>query len=341
MEFYDISYTGSNYHANHGKLNTAVVSSFTPSISQLSYKGVTRTDGSYEVRSVPYKGNGTAYYLTPRMGIHQFESQTEVRFINAGSQSHTVNFIDKSSFKVTGRVLYSGGTIPVKGVQFQVDGITSMNKGNVITTDANGEFEIQVPIGVHEVKAVKNLHTFENDGKITDPLGNDLNYQDEKRGVDLRDNTTIRFIGRIAGGTKEETYPLGHSLSTNNLGENVTLKLEWTGTGQVYGTPVTNGFRQDSTLRVAHFQSTHNRNYGIAPDSTTVVYSGDYDGRTIIVSPSKTTGEFVVNVIPEADFTLKLNVPGYGTDYENRILAGGNFSSSLIEQTEKHEVEID
>ncbi|MDR0874010.1 MAG: LamG domain-containing protein, partial [Prevotellaceae bacterium] len=339
IEFYDISYHGTTYNANHGKLNTTALTIATPSIEQLGYKGITREDGSYEVRSVPYKGNGTAYYLVPKLGAnHEFESRSEVRFLNAQAQSHTVNFIDKSSFKVTGRVLYAGGTVPVKGVQFQVDGITVMNRGNVVTTDNSGEFEILVPIGVHEVKAVKVNHTFENGGKITDPNGNDLNYQDEKRGVELTDNTTIRFIGRIAGGTQQESYPLGHSLSTNNLGDGVTLTLKYDNDAyRLYGSPSAQP-AQDSIFTVAHYRGTHAVNFNIPADSTTVRYTAD--GRSMIVQPSKTTGEFAVNVIPEDDFTLKLNVPGY-TGFEDITIAGGRFANSVIEQFEKHEVEKD
>ncbi len=62
-EFFDISYIGTNYNSNHGKLNTVTLSSITPIDEQLGYKGITRPDGSYEVRAVPYIGNGTAYHL--------------------------------------------------------------------------------------------------------------------------------------------------------------------------------------------------------------------------------------------------------------------------------------
>ena len=348
-EFFDISYTGSTYHQNHGKLNAATVSNSTPTNEQLGYRGITRSDGGYEIRAIPYTGNGTAYQLMPRLGIHTFESEREIRFLNAQAQSHTVNFTDKSSFRVKGRVLYSGGTVPANGVSFKIDGITVMNKGSMVlsgtgldkdnTPLAPGEFEFYVPIGVHEVKAVKNFHVFENGGKITDPKGNDLNYQDEVINVELRDSTTIRYIGRIAGGTEQEAYPVGHSLSKNNLGDGVTLTLEWDeANGRLLGSP-SNPAAADSIFKVAHFQSTHDRNFNIAPDSTTVTFNKA--GTAIIISPSKKTGEFAVNIIPENGFTLKLNVPGYGSNYENKVIQGGNFANSIVEITESHEVEKD
>ncbi|MDR2962842.1 MAG: T9SS type A sorting domain-containing protein [Bacteroidales bacterium] len=346
--FYDVSFSGANYNANHGIFGSGVTLDTTvPSAALLGYKGVTAQDGSYSIRSVPYLGNGTAYYLVPKLGAHTFESTKEVRFISANVQSHTVNFVDKSSFRVKGRVLYEGGTVPVNGVGFEIDNVPVMSRGTRVLSGsgldkdnqplAPGEFEFNVPIGVHEVKAVKQFHTFTNGGKITDPQGNDLNYQDEVLNVALRDNTTIRYIGRIAGGTEQEAFPVGHSLSTNNLGDGVTLSLEWDeANGRLYGSPQDIPQKTDKTEMIAHYQTTHDRNYGIAPDSTKVVYAGN--GTKITVYPSKKTGEFAVNIIPEDGFTLKINVPGYGVTYENAVIAGGNFANKLIETTEQHEV---
>ena len=48
---------------------------------------MTGTDGSYSIRAIPYIGNGTVYTIMPRLGIHTFESQKEVRFIGIGSQN--------------------------------------------------------------------------------------------------------------------------------------------------------------------------------------------------------------------------------------------------------------
>lgn len=155
--FFDTSYKGLSYNENHGTVNGATLDgSIIPTISQLGYKGYTATDGSYSIRAIPYTGNGTTYMIIPRLGIHKFESEKELRLLNANSQSHTVNFTDKSSFVVTGKVTYRGGNIPVEGVSFLIDGIVSMDsKANVITTNADGVFSINVPVGTHEVKATK------------------------------------------------------------------------------------------------------------------------------------------------------------------------------------------
>ena len=118
--------------------------------------------------------------IVPTLGIHQFASAKELRLINSQSQSHTVNFTDKSSFNISGKVMYKGGNVPVEGVSFAVDGVTVMDgKSNIVKTDSHGQFTISVPVGQHEVKAVLANHTFENGGKLTNPDGTDRNYQPE------------------------------------------------------------------------------------------------------------------------------------------------------------------
>ena len=176
--FYDISYKGTKYNMNHGvATNVTTSSKDIPTSAQLGYSSYTATDGSYQIRSLPYTGNGTTYMIVPTLGIHQFASAKELRLINSQAQSHTVNFTDKSSFKISGKVMYKGGNVPVEGVSFAVDGVTVMDgKSNIVKTDAHGQFTISVPVGQHEVKAVLANHTFENGGKLTNSDGTDRNY---------------------------------------------------------------------------------------------------------------------------------------------------------------------
>ena len=106
---------------------------------------------------------------------------------------------------------------------FYIDGkVASKSNGEIITSDEKGIFEIQVPVGQHEVKATKQNHTFVNEGKLQNSYGADLDYQDNMANVRFWDDTRVRVIGRIAGGAVQDTIPLGHSLSKNNLGEKVS-----------------------------------------------------------------------------------------------------------------------
>ena len=283
--FYDISYKGTKYNMNHGVATGVTISSKDiPTSAQLGYSSYTAKDGSYQIRSLPYTGNGTTYMIVPTLGIHQFASAKELRLINSQAQSHTVNFTDKSSFKISGKVMYKGGNVPVEGVSFAVDGVTVMDgKSNIVKTDAHGQFTISVPVGQHEVKAVFANHTFENGGKLTNSDGTDRNYQDDDNGFEIFDVTTVRYIGRVAGGTKQEAFPVGHSLSKNNLADDVRIELT---------------YQNDAYKMTAEARETtlnHVKGVYVSKQHQNRVA---YDGNKITIYPDAETGEFYADLIP-------------------------------------------
>lgn len=311
-EFFDRSYVGTEYNGNNGKMQKVTAVQSTLTASQLSYKGVTNTDGSYSIRAVPYYGNGTAYSLTPSKGTHQFSPVQEVRFINAEAQSHTVNFTDNSSFDVSGTVVYSGGTYPVEGAMFTIDGSPVMKNNEMVMTNADGEFSFSVPVGKHEVKVVKAGHNFEFDGRICNSDGSDRNYQDMVSGLLLKDETKVKYIGRVAGGTVQEAYPVGHSLSKNNLANNITVKLTHTRP---------NYKMQDSlTVTEKHFVPKH----ALSKKATVRSNKVDYVADGVVIHVNNATGEFVAYVVPE---TYKVEVTAKGYSDINGSGALVDFSS--------------
>lgn len=316
--FYDISYKGTKYNMNHGvATNVTTSSKDIPTFAQLGYSSYTATDGSYQIRSLPYTGNGTTYMIVPTLGIHQFASAKELRLINSQAQSHTVNFTDKSSFNISGKVMYKGGNVPVEGVSFAVDGVTVMDgKSNIVKTDAHGQFTISVPVGQHEVKAVLANHTFENGGKLTNSDGTDRNYQDDDNGFEIFDVTTVRYIGRVAGGTKQEAFPVGHSLSKNNLADDVRIELTYQ--NDAYQMTAT---KHEETLN--HFKGV----YAKKQYDNRVVY----EGNKITIYPNAETGEFFADLIPEK-YKINVVVPGH-----DNIPGSGedlNLSNEFAKQSE-------
>lgn len=316
--FYDISYKGTKYNMNHGvATNVTTSSKDIPTSAQLGYSSYTAKDGSYQIRSLPYTGNGTTYMIVPTLGIHQFASAKELRLINSQAQSHTVNFTDKSSFKISGKVMYKGGNVPVEGVSFAVDGVTVMDgKSNIVKTDAHGQFTISVPVGQHEVKAVLANHTFENGGKLTNSDGTDRNYQDDDNGFEIFDVTTVRYIGRVAGGTKQEAFPVGHSLSKNNLADDVRIELTYQ--NDAYQMTAT---KHEETLN--HFKGV----YAKKQYDNRVVY----EGNKITIYPNAETGEFFADLIPEK-YKINVVVPGH-----DNIPGSGedlNLSNEFAKQSE-------
>lgn len=316
--FYDISYKGTKYNMNHGVATGVTTSSKDiPTSAQLGYSSYTAVDGSYQIRSLPYTGNGTTYMIVPTLGIHQFASAKELRLINSQAQSHTVNFTDKSSFNISGKVMYKGGNVPVEGVSFAVDGVTVMDgKSNIVKTDAKGQFTISVPVGQHEVKAVLANHTFENGGKITNSDGTDRNYQDDDNGFEIFDVTTVRYIGRVAGGTKQEAFPVGHSLSKNNLADDVRIELTY----QNDAYKMTTEARETTLNHVkgAYVSKQHQNRVA-------------YNGNKITIYPDAETGEFYADLIPEK-YKINVVVPGH-----DNIPGSGedlNLSNEFAKQSE-------
>jgi len=318
--FYDLSYRGNKYNEHHGTVyNATLTDERIPSVEELGYRAYTGEDGSYTIRAVPYVGNGTSYNIIPRYGSHSFTPTKSLRLVSASSQSHTVNFTDNSSFVVTGTVRYQGGTIPVEGVSFYIDGVIAMDsKSNIILSKADGTFAISVPVGIHEVKAQLSNHEFVNEGKITNSDGSDRNYQDNIGGnaIELWDNTKIRFIGRVAGGTIQEAFEIGHSASTNNLGDAVSLTLTY----------------PNDAYSIANVPVTETLEHAI-PSNKTKAETNEVSikDNTITIYPNKNTGEFVADVFP-LNYNVTLNIPGYEVQAKN--LGGAlDLTNSFSEQT--------
>ncbi|MEO9003944.1 MAG: LamG-like jellyroll fold domain-containing protein [Ginsengibacter sp.] len=305
-QFYDVSHREEKYNQNDGIMSATFVKRavVTPTDDQLSLKAYTDSAGNYLISGIPYTGTGVTYTVVPLFETHKFEPALVNRLISAGSSSFTVDFKDKSAFAVSGFVYYSNSTVPATDVQFKIDGLYAQeSNGNIIGTDATGKFSFSVPIGTHTVQAMKNNHVFENDGKITDRFGNDLNYQNAISQRILHDSTTIRFIGRVAGGAIQESYPLGHSLSTNNLGKvlSITMTLPSGTKYDLYA-----GSAPDSTVIVDHLLPS-----GVTDPSkmhhSRVVYSAN----KIMIYPDSLTGEFEADLIPEKFIALDVQATGW------------------------------
>ena len=326
-QIYDSSFEGkATYHGNTGSNFKVQKIKSHLSTNRLSYCGVTDSSGVYNIRSVPYYGNGTAYTIIPRKGTHQFSPKQEIRFIGEGAQHHTVNFTDNSSFAVSGIIYYAGGTYPVEGVHFTIDGAVALNKsGQYIMTDADGKFTINVPVGTHEVKAVKDGHTFESDGRICNSDGSDRNYQDIVTGLKLYDNTKVKYVGRICGGEVQAAFPVGFSLSKNNLANDMKIVLKPTQTNR-------------ELQKVAHVETVSHPvlkgTLARASKTTAKTTTVDYNTDNITIHVNNETGEFIAWVYP-IDYTISLSVYGHeGISGDNSAL---NLSAYKIEQFEKYE----
>ena len=321
-EFYDLSYHGTQYNENHGKIYDARLNAdVVPEPEQLSFRGVTDKSGNYRIIGIPYSGDGTEYTLTPYYGTHQFSPGEKTIVIGQSSSMFNIDFTDQSSFDLSGIVYYNNSTIPVEGVMFYIDGkVASKSNGEIITSDEKGVFAIQVPVGQHEVKAAKQNHTFVNEGKLQNSYGADLDYQDNMADVRFWDATRVRLIGRIAGGAVQDTIPLGHSLSKNNLGEKIalTVKLNDDSKGKIfyYKDDNTEEERTEEEVTVTHLH----------PEHVNTVKS---DATSIVITPDLETGEFVADLIPEQYKIANISVTGYSDLKDENLL---DLTSAFNEQ---------
>ncbi|MCY4418422.1 MAG: LamG domain-containing protein, partial [Cytophagales bacterium] len=161
--------------------------------------------------------------ITLAGAVHEFNPQQRVLFIGEGSNAlNNVDFLDISAFRVTGEVIFehNGVESGSEGVQFFVDGTTPIvdSDGLPVSSDANGQFEVMVPIGYHSLVVRKPYHNFQDQGRWPNTPGVFYDFQDNLSGIKYVDQTRRIIIGRVAGGTREGNKKVGFGLSNNNIG---------------------------------------------------------------------------------------------------------------------------
>ena len=213
---FDASYANDLPNGHHATVGNNISSSeMIPVDNQLSRYAMTNENGEYIIRGIPFVGSGSTYTIVPTRGIHVFSPTTRNGFIGGGSLSlNSYDFTDISSFPVRGKVTYLNTNIPADSIQFKIDGNPVQVKDELVKTDANGEFEISVPIGKHLIEAYKDGH------RLTSfPL--DRSTYDFKKSeiVNFVDSTLVNVTGRINGGYSDLEEPLGFNRSVNRLGK--------------------------------------------------------------------------------------------------------------------------
>ncbi len=164
-QFFDYSRDGSNYHKHHGLIGSnAQSSTLTP--GALKLKAKTDNEGNYIIQGIPFTGAGTTYSVIPLYGVHEFNPNKTLLYVGYNSLVHTANFEDVSSFPMDGYIYYAGTNIPVEGIPLYVDGDLQTQDGKIVQTDANGYYNISVPIGNHYVEAKLDGHTMVAGGRF-------------------------------------------------------------------------------------------------------------------------------------------------------------------------------
>lgn len=231
---YDYSRTNGVANGRHGQIVNCKTSTIVPDSTQFSLYAITDNQGNYTLRGVPFSGDGTTYKITPMMGTHSFTPIYSSRFVSGSALVYSgVDFTDNSSFPVSGKVRYSGSTIPVEGCLVYVDGQAASKNGKLVKTETDGTFTVSVPIGKHYIEVKKEGHTMEQEGRYpADPqgIGATFTCEAEMKNLAFWDSTLVNFTGHIVGGQEQAIQPVGFGLSRNNIGR-ARLTLTYEGTG--------------------------------------------------------------------------------------------------------------
>ncbi len=218
---FDYSKTKEEFNKNHGDITGASWTGDAPKADQLQVKGRTDEKGGFVISYLRYLGTGNIYDFTPFKGQDSFETlndRVNSVYFGEGAFSSTLNFKDFSSVKVTGTIQYKNSRCMAKGIDIYIDGEPAIKNGEMVKTDKEGLFEIQVPsTGQHSISAYKKGHTFETGIWPTD--SSLYSFVEPVSGIEFIDSTRIRVVGRVVGGNREKEKKPALGLSKNNLGQ--------------------------------------------------------------------------------------------------------------------------
>ena len=293
MQFFDYSRDGSNYHQHHGLIGSnAQSSTLTP--AALKLKAKTDDEGNYIIQGVPFTAGGTTYAIVPLFGVHDFNPTRKLLFVGSNALVHTVDFEDVSSFPMEGYVRYAGTNIPVEGAFLYVDGELQTKDGKAVQTDADGYYEMSVPIGKHYVTVEMDGHKMVAGGRY--PLEGRIDF-DRAVTYDFADSTLVNFVGRVDGATMNDTLAVGFGKSKNLIGKaKITLKLN-----------------NDSRLFNYYNNQAGTQERAFESDTTAIQsrsWAGkDSDAKYIYIETDPQTGEFSAKLPPLKYIVKSIEIP--------------------------------
>lgn len=278
-------------------------------------KTVTDGAGRYVFDSLLY-GEGKTYSIIPTSTYAEFHfnnttTPTALVTLDAGTPvAEAVEFDNISSVRLSGRMLYSMSSIPVRDANLLLDGVMIQRAGGPLKTDASGNFEIQVPLNhPFTLQAVKEGHTFEGDGYIVMNNSTNLVLDKPLDGVRIWDATKVRLAGRVVGGLEQAGRALGFGLSVNYLGDDLQLVLELEGDNISHIVRDENDLTRDTLeFSVPHVV------YGVNDETDTVGTTHmHYEKKRIIINPDPLTGEYCADLFPVKYKITQATARGYAT----------------------------
>ena len=264
----------------------------------------TGATGAFLFDSLAYDlSSGTVYTVMPtsQYGVFSYNNTSSgmatIALDAAHAISEAVNFVNTSTVRLSGRVLYDFSTIPVAEACFVLNGATILRGNKVYRTGADGTFELIIPKSMPcRLQVAKEGHTFKNGGwlMVTDT---DTTFSLVKAldGVRFYDDTKVRLVGRVAGGNDQRDLPHGLGLGKNNLGDDLQLVLMLEG---------------DNTAHIVHDPDDLTR------DTLRQTVEGTdilFEQKRIVIRPDVTTGEYAADLFPVKYKVVQATAKGYAT----------------------------
>lgn len=283
-------------------------------------------DGTFLLDDIPYLEQGISYNVEVLGSSASFVNYTNTKGaakVTLSSERYdykNIDFTCNDTVRVSGTVCYEGSTVPSRYVQFKVNGtiVTDAN-GNPIETDQRGYFSFAVPKMDVTIQAVKDGHTFKSEGFVlggVEAQDKTFNIQKGMDGLTLWDQTRVRLVGRIAGGSIEGGKKPGFGLGENNIGValHLELQLEGDNTSQI----VFNREDPENTTRVEEFsqevrKSTKNATSSQDAKLQVAQTTASFQRKRIEIWPDTETGEFCVDLYPTKYKITEISAKGYST----------------------------
>jgi hypothetical protein len=265
----------------------------------------TDESGYFEVEELSYQGGTDVTYSVGPAESGLGIDPVAVTFDATSNNRVLREFTIENGRRFSGYVMYEGTSIPVKGVNFLVDGNRIHNaQGKYVESDYDGSFSFRVLNGQHTIQAVMDKHVFTNDGWYKN--SNKQNLTADIAGIYFYDATKVTLTGRIVGGDDQGQKPLMNNLSQNNLGDSLTMVLTLEGDNTswlVYDNLNPNRSQREEVVR-------HQR--GGDKHYTSVLTQR----KRMVVTPDLTTGEYELQLPPVRWKVQQVYCKGYATLFQ-------------------------
>ena len=280
----------------------------------INYKGkkvmsvFTDDSGHFVADELSYQGGASVTYDVSAVGKNgeDFSPKGFSVTFDAHSNDETLREISILNGKrFSGYVMYDGTSIPVKGANFKVNGKKVYNtKGKLLETEYDGSFSFRVLPGNDTIQVVMDGHNFTNDGYFKGATGH--NFTDDVAGIYFYDSTKVKLAGRVVGGEEQGQKPLGNNLSTNNLGDSLTIVLTLEGDNTSW--LVFDNLNPNKTEREEVVRHQRNGNKHFTSVKT--------QRKRMTVWPDPTTGEYELLLPPVRWKVQQVYCTGYPTLFQ-------------------------